>query len=101
MMERETNMQATTLPTGSAQYQESASRNSSRARLFGLAMIAIGIGGWWYNWHLAAAGGQFYIKLCLLGPLGLAGGILMLTRPEWAGPLRSDSSRAHKIALTA
>src|SRR6185436_10155468 len=94
-------MQATTLPAGSAQYQESANRSSSRARLFGLLMIAIGVGGWWYNWHLAATEGQFYIKLCLLGPLGLAGGMLMLLRPEWAGPLRSDSTRAHKIALAA
>ncbi len=81
-------------------FQESAKR-TWRARLVGLVAIAIGVGGWWYNWHLAATEGQFYIKLCILGPLGLAGGILMLVRPEWAGPLRSDSTRAHKIALIA
>jgi hypothetical protein len=84
-----------------AQYQQSSKRNSSPARFIGLLMIAIGIGGWWYNWHLAATEGHFYIKLCLLGPLGLAGGILMLVRPEWAGPLQSDSTRAHKAALFA
>src|SRR5215470_9644252 len=86
-------MQSTLLPGGRlrVQYQ------SAPGRFIGLLMIAIGLGGWWYNWHLAATEGQFYIKLCLLGPLGLAGGILMLVRPEWAGPLRSDSTRAHKI----
>src|SRR5438876_471162 len=68
-------------------------------RLFGLAMIAIGVAGWWFNWHLAETKGEFYIKLCILGPLGLAGGLLMALRPEWAGPLRSDSTRTHKIAL--
>src|SRR5215217_6597479 len=93
-------MQSTTLPA-SAQYQPSAKQNSSPARLVGLAMIAIGLGGWWYNWHLAATSGEFYIKLCILGPLGVAGGLLMLIRPEWAGPMRGDSTRAHKLALSA
>jgi hypothetical protein len=79
---------------------DSANRIATPARLFGLFGIAIGIAGWWYNWHLAATEGQFYIKLCLLGPLGIAGGLLMLVRPEWAGPLRSDSTTAHKVALS-
>jgi hypothetical protein len=74
---------------------------TSPGRLVGLLMIAIGIVGWWYNWHLLATEGHFYIKLSLLGPLGVSGGILMLVRPEWAGPLRSDSKRAHKMALFA
>ena len=90
-------MQSTLLPAGRLRVQD----QSAPGRFIGLLMIAIGLGGWWYNWHLAATEGQFYIKLCLLGPLGLAGGILMLVRPEWAGPLRSDSTRAHKIALSA
>jgi len=83
------------------QYQTSAKGNFSLGRLVGLLMIAIGVGGWWYNCHLATTAGEFYIKLCLLGPLGVGGGILMLIRPEWAGPLRSDSTRAHKMALIA
>jgi hypothetical protein len=69
------------------------------ARWLGLLMIAAGFAGWWYNWHLATTEGYFYIKLCVFGPLGLAGGILMLVNPDWAGPLRSDSTRAHKAAL--
>src|ERR1700730_461706 len=65
-----------------APYQQSAKRKSWPARLFGMLMIAIGVGGWWYNWHLAATEGQFYIKLSLLGPLGIFGGLLMLLRPD-------------------
>jgi hypothetical protein len=64
-------------------------------------MLAIGVGGWWYNWHLAATTGEFHIKLCILGPLGLFGGILAMLRPDWAGPVRSDSTRAHKTAMLA
>jgi hypothetical protein len=64
-------------------------------------MIAIGIAGWWYNWHLATTSGEFYVKLIIIGPLGLFGGLLMFLRPEWAGPLRPDSTQAHKFALFA
>lgn len=68
-------------------------------RFVGLAMIAAGAAGWWYNEHLAATAGHFYIKLCVFAPLGVFGGMLVLLRPDWAGPLRSDSSRGHKAAL--
>jgi hypothetical protein len=62
-------------------------------------MILVGIAGWWYNAHLAATTGQFWIKLCILGPLGVFGGLVMLLRPDWAGPWRKDSTPAHKAAL--
>jgi hypothetical protein len=88
-------------PTQYAQYHPLAKRTSSPARFFGLLMIAIGIAGWWYNWHLMATEGQYYIKLCLLGPLGVFGGFLVLLRPDWAGPLRKDSTPAHKVSLVA
>ena len=81
-------MQMTSLPNG-----------ANRLRWFGLLMVAIGAAGWWYNWHLAATQNQFSIKLCLLGPLGVFGGLLMALRPEWAGPLRSDSTRTHRISM--
>src|SRR5262249_8929589 len=83
-----------------AQYQQ-VKTSLMRVRLFGLAAMVIGAAGWWYNWHLAETQGHFYIKLCILGPLGIFGGLLMLARPEWAGPIRSDSTRAHKFALGA
>jgi len=73
--------------------------NALRVRLFAAAMIVAGVAGWWYNWHLAATEGQFYIKLCIFGPLAVFGGFLVLIRPEWVGPVRSDSSVAHKIAI--
>jgi hypothetical protein len=78
-----------------------AGRTSLPARIFGCAMILVGIAGWWYNAHLAATTGQFSIKLCLLGPLGVFGGLVMLLRPDWAGPWRKDSTPAHKAALIA
>lgn len=65
----------------------------------GFLMMAIGILGWWYNWHLANTAGYFYIKLCLLAPLGIFGGFVVLLRPEWAGPWRNDATKGHKIAL--
>jgi hypothetical protein len=72
-----------------------------RIRLFGLAMIGIGCLGRWYNWHLAETTGQFYIKATLLGPAGVFGGLLLLLRPDWVGPLRRDSSLAHKVSIGA
>lgn len=64
-------------------------------------MMAIGIAGWWYNSHLATTQGHFYLKLCLIAPLGVFGGLLALLRPEYAGPWRPDSPRAHKASLIA
>jgi hypothetical protein len=71
------------------------------ARLFGLAMILAGIGGWFYNHHLAATEGEFYVRLCVFSPLGVLGGLLMLLRPEWSGPPKKDSPRAQKVSLFA
>lgn len=64
-------------------------------------MMVLGLLGWWYNWYLAATEGYFRIKLCLFAPLGFFGGLLFLIRPEYAGPLRPNSPRAHKFALAA
>jgi hypothetical protein len=91
-------MQVTTPP---AQNQLPAldNRKTSATRLMGLLMIVIGLAGIWYNWHLAVAQGHFYIKLCVLGPLGLFGGVLVCIRPDWAGPWRSENSRDQKTAL--
>jgi hypothetical protein len=69
------------------------------ARLIGLLVMLLGVGGWWYNWHLLSTEGYFYIKLCLFGPLALGGGLLFMVRPEWTGPWRTDSTRGHKAAL--
>jgi hypothetical protein len=69
------------------------------ARLFGFAMILAGIGGWFYNHHLATTEGEFYIRLCVFSPLAVFGGLLFLVRPEWTGPLRKDSPNGHKISL--
>ena len=82
-----------------AQHDRTARPNPLRARLIGVAAMLVGIGAWWYNWHELLTTGGFYIKLTLLGPLGFFGGLLLLWRPEWAGPVRPHSSKAHKTAL--
>ena len=78
---------------------QAPTRSFMMARLCGVLAIAAGFAGWWYNRHLAATEGQFYIKLCVFAPLAVFGGLLMAVRPQWAGPLRPDSTRAHKLAL--
>ena len=70
-------------------------------RLFGLSAMVLGAIGWWYNEHLAATQGEFWIKLCVFVPLALAGGLLMLVRPEYAGPWRKENPRAQKTAVIA
>jgi hypothetical protein len=82
-----------------SQCAQPAGRSSLPLRLFGLLFIVMSVAGWWYNRHLAETSGYFYIKLCILGPLGVFGGLLMAARPDWSGPWRADSPRGHKIAL--
>lgn len=95
-------MQPTFFPTERALVSpklQPQARNWTRARLFGLAMIALGVASWWYNWHLATTEGRFYIKLTLMGPLGVFGGLLQLVRPDWTGGLRGAVTKNHKTAL--
>lgn len=89
------------LPTLDRSNSMNQTQRLVRIRLFGLLMIAIGLAGRWYNWHLATTADHFYIKATLLGPLGVFGGLLLLIRPDWAGPGRKDSTPAHKAALIA
>ena len=70
-------------------------------RLFGLAAMLFGVIAWWYNWHLAATTGGFLIKACVFVPLAESGGLLLLLRPEWAGPWRKDATRGQKTAVMA
>jgi len=84
-----------------AQYRKSVKPDYGKIRLFAALAIAVGLAGWWYNWHLLLTERLFYPKLTILGPLGVFGGLLMMFRPEWSGPLRPDSTREHKMGLTA
>jgi len=70
-----------------------------KIRLTAALAMSVGVAGWAYNWHLLRTEHQFYPKLTILGPLGVFGGLLMMHRPEWSGPLRPDSTTAHKTAL--
>lgn len=72
-----------------------------RNRVIGVSAILAGFAGWWYNWHDVKTTGTFSIKLTLFPPLALCAGLLFIFRPEWTGPLRSNSTREHKLALLA
>lgn len=52
---------------------------------------------WWLNWHTVMTQGHYSIKLTILAPLCLFGGLLMALRPEWSGPWQTDASAARKI----
>jgi hypothetical protein len=84
---------------GLRQQYDRAHPNPLRARLIGVVGIAVGVGAWWLNWHGVATEGVISVKLTVLGPLGLLGGLLSIWKPEWTGPIRPDSTKAHKTAL--
>ena len=73
--------------------------SAALARLSGLAIMALGIAGWWCNHHIAATSGRFSIKLCVFAPLAVSAGLLLLLKPGWFGRLRPDSSRGHRLAV--
>ena len=73
--------------------------HGSRRVYLGFAGIAIGLGAWGLNEYLLETDHAFYIKLALLGPLGFFGGLLVLIRPGWAGPITQQSTKDHKIAV--
>ena len=81
------------------QYDLTARPNPVRARLIGVLLIVVGIAAWWYNWHQLRTEGVISVKLTILGPAGLLGGILMIWKPEWTGPIGPNSTKAHKTAL--
>lgn len=84
-----------------AQYRQSAKVSPVKARLLGLLCLAMGIGAFWYEWHQLTTGGRVSVKLGLLGPLGLFGGLLTMAYPEALGPLRPDSPQDQKRATYA
>ena len=86
---------------GSAPPDPQRDRGRMLTRLVGLFMIAFGIATRWYNWHLLHTTGEFYVKATLMAPAGVAGGLLMLLRPDWVGRLRKDSPRAQKLTVWA
>lgn len=81
-----------------AQCLPQAKPDYTKPRLFSLLLIAAGIWALWYNWHMAATEGHFSIRLTLLGPAGLFGGLLILFRPDWGGRMHKGTSSAQKIA---
>ena len=77
------------------QYDTPAGPNPLRTRLLGIVAIIGGMVAWWYNWHEVTAEGvrPTFGILCILG------GLLMIWRPEWTGPIRANSTSAHKTGL--
>ncbi|HEY3741655.1 MAG TPA: hypothetical protein VGL53_17505 [Bryobacteraceae bacterium] len=81
-----------------AQCLPQAKPDYTKARLFSLLLIAAGVWALWYNWHTVATEGHYSIRLTLLGPAGLFGGLLILLRPAWGGRFHKGTSSAQKVA---
>ncbi|HKS29033.1 MAG TPA: hypothetical protein VJS44_14495 [Pyrinomonadaceae bacterium] len=64
-----------------------------KARLLGLVIIAIFAGLLYYDWHMLRQEGQYYMKLAVLAPLGIIGGIFVLLFPTKAGPPQTGSDK--------
>ena|SRR6267154_1816747 len=77
----------------------SAKPDPVKPRIFGAVAVVGGLACGWWNWHLLLTQHYFYMKLGLLGPLAVFGGLLMAWKPKWSGPITKDSTKAHKTAM--
>ncbi|HKG11938.1 MAG TPA: hypothetical protein VKB12_01315 [Pyrinomonadaceae bacterium] len=68
-----------------------------KARLFGLAIIAIFAGLTYYNWHQLNTEGTYSLKLAAFGPVGIVGGLFLLLFPSKGG--KPETTRDKLVAL--
>jgi len=68
-----------------------------KARLLGLAIIAIFAGLTYYNWHQLNTEGKYSLKLAAFGPVGIVGGLFVLLFPSKGG--KPETTRDRLIAL--
>jgi len=74
-------------------------RTALRARVTAVVFILAGAGAWWYVWHQLITEGSYSLRLSLVGPFGLFGGLMLLIRPDWGGPWRQDTPTAQKLGV--
>jgi len=72
-------------------------RPTLRSRLTAIVLMLVGAGSWWFVWHQLVTEGSYSLRLSLLGPFGLFGGLFLLIRPQWSGPWRNDTPTAQKV----
>jgi hypothetical protein len=75
--------------------------HTTRVRWMGVVFVAVGVLAFWLSWHWLLTDHVISVKLTILGPLAVLGGLLSIWKPEYTGPLRPDSPKAHKTALLA
>jgi len=68
-----------------------------KARLFAVALILVGAGLIYVNWHQLKADGQYSLKLAAFAPLCVVGGIFLLLFPHKGG--RPETTSDKIIAL--
>ncbi len=56
-----------------------------KMRLAALVMIAVSAFLIYINWHELIENGRYYVKMAVIAPLGIVGGIFMLLFPEKGG----------------
>lgn len=54
-------------------------------RLFALALIAVCAGLMYYNWQQVAVGESYYLKIAVMAPVGVVGGLFLLLFPSKIG----------------
>ncbi|HEX8177630.1 MAG TPA: hypothetical protein VF543_21250 [Pyrinomonadaceae bacterium] len=64
-----------------------------KMRLLGLVIIVIFAGLLYYDWQMLWQEGQYYMKLAVMAPLGIIGGLFVLLFPTKAGPPETNSDR--------
>ncbi|MBD0371910.1 MAG: hypothetical protein ICV60_13805 [Pyrinomonadaceae bacterium] len=65
----------------------------SKTRLLGLFLIFIFAGMLYYDWYLLKEERRYYMKMAVIAPLGIIGGIFILLFPTKAGKPETGMDR--------
>jgi hypothetical protein len=64
-----------------------------KTRLLGLVLILLFAGLLYYDWYMLMEERQYYMKLAVMAPLGIIGGLFTLLFPSKAGKPETNADR--------
>ena len=70
-----------------------------KARIGGIVSILVGLGLLWLNWHLLVTSGYYYVALVFFAPAILFFGLLVVVRPDYAGPAPGEADARPRTAV--